>query len=277
VLVRFSELLAEAQARREAVGAFTCYNLETAAGVLRAAEERRRGAILLVSEKSFSAPGGRLLLAALVAAARASEAPACVELDHVRSLVPIRAAFELGAGAALADGSSLGFEENVELVRAAAIRGEVEAELGGIDGDEDVAQAVAAGALTDPTEAARFVEQSSAACLAVSIGNVHGVYREAPALDWPRLEQIARRVDVPLALHGASGLADEDLRRAIRLGIAKVNLNTELRQRYLEATEARLAAARDGANVLALNLAQAEAIAELVREKLDALSAARAG
>src|SRR5438105_3141429 len=103
MLARFSELLAEAKERREAVGAFTCYNLETAAGVLRAAQERQRGVILLVSEKSFSSPGGRLLLAALVAAARASAVPACVELDHVRLLEPIRVAFELGAGAALAD------------------------------------------------------------------------------------------------------------------------------------------------------------------------------
>jgi tagatose 1,6-diphosphate aldolase GatY/KbaY len=272
MLTRFSELLAEARARREAVGAFTCYNLETAAGVLRAAEERGRGVILLVGEKSFSAPGGRLLTAALVAAGRASAAPACVQLDHTRMPEPIRTAFELGAGAALADGSHLALDENVELVRAAARLGEVEAELGGIAGDEDVATAVAAGALTDPDEAPTFVERSGAACLAVSIGNVHGVYREPPALDWPRLAEIARRVRVPLALHGASGLPDDDLRRAIELGIGKVNFNTELRQRYLEATEERFDAAREGANVLGLNLAQADAIAQLAGEKLDVLS-----
>jgi tagatose 1,6-diphosphate aldolase GatY/KbaY len=277
VLARFSELLAEARARREAVGAFTCYNLETAAGVLRAAEERSRGVILLVSEKSFAAPAGRLLLAALVAAARASDARACVQLDHTRALEPIRASFGLGAGAALADGSRLGLDDNVELVLAAARLGEVEAELGGIAGDEDVSAAVAAGALTDPDEVAAFVERSEAACLAVSIGNVHGVYRQPPALDWARLEEIARRVRVPLALHGASGLPDGDLRRAIELGIAKVNLNTELRQRYLEATEERLPAVRDGANVLELSLAQADAIAQVVAGKLDVLSAARAG
>src|SRR5207249_12055319 len=100
--------------------------------------------------------------------------------------------------------------------------------------------AVAAGALTDPGDAARFVERSNAACLAVSIGNVHGVYRGPPALDWARLEEIRRRVNVPLSLHGASGLSDDDLRHAIRLGISKVNLNTELRQRYLEVTAERL-------------------------------------
>lgn len=269
MLARFSELLTEAAGRGSAVGAFTCYNLETAAGVLSAAEARRRGVILLVSAKSFSLPGGSLLVSALVAAAARSRVPTCVQLDHVRELEPIERAFELGAGAVMADGSKLGLEENVDFVRAAARGGEVEAELGGIEGDEDVAQAVAAGALTDPDEAAWFVERSGAACLAVSIGNLHGVYREPPALDWARLEEIRRRVDVPLSLHGASGLSDDALRRAIRLGVSKINVNTELRERYVDVTAERIEAMRDGARVLELNLAQAEAVAEVVAAKLD--------
>src|SRR5207244_4853159 len=122
-----------------------------------------------------------------------------------RALDPIRSAFELGAGAAMADGSHLELDANVELVRAAASAGEVEAELGGIAGDEDVARAVAAGALTDPDQAAAFAERSGAACLAVSIGNVHGTYSEPPALDWERLAAIRPRVELPLSLHGASG------------------------------------------------------------------------
>ncbi len=267
MLTPFPELLGEARSRGAAVGAFTCYNLETAAGVLRAAEEARRGVILLVAAKSFSP----VLVAALVAAARESAAPACVQLDHVSELAPIEAAFARGACAVMADGSRLDLEANVELVRAAARGGAVEAELGGIEGDEDVAAAVAAGALTDPDEAAWFAERSGADCLAVSIGNVHGVYREPPALDWARLEEIRRRVEVPLSLHGASGLPDGDVRRAIELGVAKVNVNTELRVRYLEVTAERLAAARDGARVLELNRAQADAIAELAGEKLRLL------
>jgi ketose-bisphosphate aldolase len=270
VLARFSDLLTEARSRGSAVGAFTSYNLETAVGVFRAAEARRRAVILLVSEKSFSAPGGSLLLSALVAVAERSAVPACVQLDHVREPGPIEAAFALGAGAVMADGSKLGVGENVDFVLAAARRGEVEAELGGIEGDEDVAKAVAAGALTDPDEAAWFAERSGAVCLAVSIGNVHGAYQESPALDWARLEEIRRRVEVPLSLHGASGLSDDDLRRAIRLGVSKVNVNTELRERYLEVTAERIEAVRDGARVLELNLVQANSIAELAAARLDA-------
>jgi tagatose 1,6-diphosphate aldolase GatY/KbaY len=270
VHARFSELLTEARARGSAVGAFTCYNLETAVGVLRAAEARRRAVILLVSERSFAAPGGSLLLSALVAVADRTAVPTCVQLDHVRELEPIEAAFALGAGAVMADGSKLDLEKNVDFVLAAACRGEVEAELDGIEGEEDVAEAVAAGALTDPDEAAWFAERSGAVCLAVSIGNVHGAYREPPVLDWPRLEEIRHRVEVPLSLHGASGLSDDDLRRAIDLGVSKVNVNTELRERYVEVTGERIEAVRDGARVLELNRVQANSIAELAAAKLDA-------
>jgi tagatose 1,6-diphosphate aldolase GatY/KbaY len=269
MLTRFSELLADGASRGAAVGAFTCYNLETAAGVLRAAAGRRCGVVLLVSEKSFSAPDGPLLVCALVAAAARSPVPACVQLDHVRDLEAVGAALELGMGAVMADGSKLPLEENIDFVRAAARSGEVEAELGGIEGHEDVATAVAAGALTDPEEAAWFAERSGAACLAVSIGNVHGIYDKPPTLDWPRLTEIRRRVSIPLSLHGASGLSDDDLRQAIRLGVAKINVNTELRARYVEVTAERVEAVRDGARVLELNLAQAEAVAEVVSAKLE--------
>jgi ketose-bisphosphate aldolase len=276
MLARFSELLAAAGARRSAVGGFTCYNLEQALGVLEAADERDRGVVLLVSEKSFSAPGGRLLLSALVAAAKESSASACVQLDHVKSIEPVHAAFALGAGAVMADGSKLTPAENVEFVRAAVAAGaphggEVEAELGGIEGDEDVAAAVAAGALTDPDEASTFVAQAGVACLAVSVGNVHGVYREPPTLDWELLRAIRERVRCPLSLHGASGLPEAAVRNAIALGITKVNANTELRERYLSETAARIASVREGARLLELNLAQAAAVKDAVSVKLEAL------
>jgi tagatose 1,6-diphosphate aldolase GatY/KbaY len=276
VIVPFSELLAERRSRGSAAGAFTCYNLETATGVLAAASARGVGAMLLISEQSLRAQGGDLLLAALRAVAERSPVPTCVQLDHVGDLELIEAAFELGAGAVMADGSRLPLEENVELVCRAVetgrrLGGQVEAELGHVSGGEDVAQAAEVGALTDPDEAAVFVERTGATCLAVSIGNVHGAYREPPALDWIRLEAIRARVSVPLSLHGASGLSQADLRRAVSLGIAKVNVNTELRDRYLETVAEQLESARDGARVLQLGRAVADALAVVVGEKLDAL------
>ncbi len=276
MIVPFSELLAERRSRGAAAGAFTCYNLETAVGVVRAASEGARGVILLVSEQSFRANGGDLLLAALRAVAERAPVPACVQLDHVADLGLIEAAFELGAGAVMADGSRLPLQENAELVQRAVeigrrLGGQVEAELGHVSGDEDVATAAEIGALTDPDEAASFVERTGAVCLAVSIGNVHGTYRRPPALDWARLEAIRHRVTAPLSLHGASGLPAADLRRAVALGIAKANVNTELRERYLATVCEHLEAVRDGARLLDLGLALADAVAGAAREKLDAL------
>jgi tagatose 1,6-diphosphate aldolase GatY/KbaY len=275
VRASFPELLRQASARGSAVGAFTCYDLETATGVLRAAAERRRGVVLLVSRASFVGPEGALLVAALRSAADRAAVPAALQLDHVAERVLVERAFALGVDAVMADGSALPFEDNVAFVREAvelarAAGGHVEAELGGIAGDEDVAAAVAAGALTDPHEARAFVERTGAACLAVSIGNVHGAYREPPRLDWARLESIRARVGCPLSLHGASGIPDADLRRAIALGVVKVNVNTELREAYLAATAARLEDALEGARVLELHAAQADAAARVAGAKLDA-------
>jgi tagatose 1,6-diphosphate aldolase GatY/KbaY len=277
VIVPFRELLGECRSRGAAAGAFTCYNLETATGVVAAASARASGVVLLITEQSFRAQGGDLLLAALRAVAERSPVPACVQLDHVGDLELIEAAFELGAGAVMADGSRLPLEENVELVRRAVetgrrLGGQVEAELGHVSGDEDVAGTVEVGALTDPDEAAAFVERTGTACLAVSIGNVHGRYRMAPALDWERLEAIrGRGVSAPLSLHGASGLPQADLRRAVSLGIAKVNVNTALRERYLSALAEHLPSAREGARVLQLGLAVADDLAATAGEMFDAL------
>jgi ketose-bisphosphate aldolase len=277
VRAHFAELLADASSRRSAVGAFTCYNFETALGVLEAAEASGAGVILLVSEKSFAGRGGDLLTTGLVALAARSGAAACVQLDHVSSLSAIEAALELGVGAVMADGSGLPVEENVELVRAASsvaagAGADVEAELGRIEGDEDVAAAAEAGALTDPAEAAEFVSWTGVACLAVSVGNVHGTYRAPPQLDWSRLAAIRSAVDAPLSLHGASGLSDDDLRQAVALGVAKVNVNTELREAYLRATADRLDPALRGWRVLDVNRAQADAVSEAVAAKLRTLA-----
>jgi tagatose 1,6-diphosphate aldolase GatY/KbaY len=273
MLASFAELLADAAARRGAVGSFTAYNLETAVGVLRAAEERGKGVVLLLSPGSFRARGGRFLAAALVTLAERSSVPACVQLDHVAELAAIEEAFELGVGAVMADGSALPDEENGALVRAAVAHarragGHVEAELGRVEGGEDVAAAAAAGALTDPGAAAGFVARTGAACLAVSIGNVHGRYAQPPRLDWERLAAIRERVDVPLSLHGTSGLPDADVRRAVELGAAKLNVNTELREAYLAATARQLGRVREGADVLALHEAQADAVAAAAAAKL---------
>jgi tagatose 1,6-diphosphate aldolase GatY/KbaY len=277
VIAPFAEILAAERAAGRAAGAFTCYDLATAAGVLRAAGEANVPVILLVSRAAFVGDDGELLGAGLVAAAAGSPTAACVQLDHVGELERIARAVALGFGAVMADGSHLPFEENAEFVREAAAiaRGHgaaVEAELGHIEGGEDVAAAVSAGALTDPEEAERFVDLAAVDCLAVSIGNVHGAYAEPPDLDWPRLAAIRERVSVPLSLHGASGLSVEDVGAAVAAGIAKVNVNAELRRRAFQELTARLPELEPGYRLLELQEALATAAAEVAGETIRMLA-----
>jgi ketose-bisphosphate aldolase len=274
VIVPFRQLLAETQARGIAVGAFTCYDVTTALGVLRAASTRGSATILLVSEASFRRPQGALLVAALSAVAAEASTSCCIQLDHASGPELIRKAIEVGVGATMPDGSRLPTADNAELVRRvrtiAAARGTgVEAELGHIEGGEDTDLAAAAGQLTDPSEAEKFVADVRPDCLAVSIGNVHGTYAATPTLDWERLARIRERVDgIPLSLHGASGLPDDDVRRAVALGICKVNVNTEIRSRYLSELDRRLPDVREGARLLELQEAVVDAVAEIVATKL---------
>lgn len=274
MLTPFHDLLSE-RAERTAVGAFTAYDLEAALATLEAAAEADAGAIILIASSSYAGPTGRPLLAALLAAAEQAPARICIQLDHCGDLALIESALVAGAGAVMADAARLGYEANVEFVARAVelARGHgagVEAELGWVAGDEDVATAAAIGALTDPDQAADFSARTGADCLAVSIGNVHGTYRHPPALDWDRLGAIDGTIDVPLSLHGASGVPDEMVRRAISMGIAKVNVNTELREAYLTETAGMVESMLDGSRLAALHERQIKAVRRVVAAKLRA-------
>jgi len=282
VLIGFRELLEGEQSAGRAAGAFTCYDVSAAFGVVRAAERRGLPVILLVSEATFTSAVGGLLVPALAAVATSAEVPVCLQIDHVTQPDLLEAALVSGAGAVLADGSRLPLDDNIALVRSAVTTAPphvgVEAELGHVEGGEDVALTAAVGALTDPDQAAEFARATGADCLAVSIGNVHGAYAEYPRLDWRRLERIRARVNgLPLSLHGASGLKPEHVRRAIDLGICKVNVNTELRRRYLKELRARLPDVADGLRVLDLQEGLVEAMTETSGAVLDLLSGSARG
>jgi len=277
VLIGFRELLEERRAAGAAAGAFTCYNGETAIGVLRAAESSSTPVILLISEGSFRSAGGTLLLAMLCAAADHASVPACVQLDHARDPAVARAALQAGVSAVLADGSRLPYEENVAFVRAVAraaagTGADVEAELGCVEGDEDISAETVAGMLTDPEEALAFVRATGTSCLAVSIGNVHGISSRPPALDWERLTQIRALIETPLSLHGASGLPDADVRRAVSLGVCKVNVNTEVRRRFLTELERTVPRILVGERLLELGEVLVASVAEVVASKLALLA-----
>src|SRR5262249_24407173 len=146
-----------------------------------------------------------------------------MQLDHVSDRDAISRAADAGFGAVMADGSKLPFDDNVALARfavdaVARLGVGVEAELGRVEGDEDRACTTVRGSLTDPDEVAAFAARTGVDCLAVAVGNVHGRYLGVPRIDWSRLEEIVSLAGVPLALHGASGLPDHVVRRAVAAG-----------------------------------------------------------
>lgn len=158
-----------------------------------------------------------------------------LHLDHANSLELAQQAVQAGYTSIMIDGSRLSYEENVRLTRqaveTAAPRGiPTEAELGEVGGKEDDLEGKAG--YTDPAQAARFVRKTGISSLAVAIGTAHGFYQGIPVLDIQRLSRIREQVSIPLVLHGASGLPDEDVRECIRRGICKVNFATELRVAY---------------------------------------------
>ncbi|MDJ0317338.1 class II fructose-bisphosphate aldolase [Arthrobacter antibioticus] len=246
---RLDDLVNSALAEKAAVPAFTCYDFTTALAVVEEAEAKGRGVILLVAPKTAAARSGLRLIAALRGLADAATVPVVVQLDHATSIEAITTGLAAGADSVLADGSALDFEENIEFV--AAVRSSfadptivVEAELGGLAGNEDQAFALEAAGLTDATQVADFIARSGAQLLAVAVGNVHGKYAGEPLLHWDLLDQISAQSAVPLVLHGASGIPAEDLAKAPAARIGKVNFNTELRTGVLRMLELETTAHR---------------------------------
>ncbi|MFO8035265.1 MAG: class II fructose-bisphosphate aldolase [Anaerolineales bacterium] len=160
--------------------------------------------------------------------------PVCLHLDHATNLEDIREAVELGFSSVMIDGSTLSFEDNVELTRQAVEIARpagvaVEAELGQVTTGEGYFRNGPREEMhTDPQQARPFVEQTGIDALAVAIGNIHGAYIGKPVIDLRRLKDIARQVDIPLVLHGTSGIGDQNLRETIQAGIRKINLYSEL-------------------------------------------------
>ena len=259
---RLDHLVTSALQYGSAVPAFTCYDFTTALAVVAAAEEAGRGVILLVAPKTAATSNGLRLLGALRGLADAAAVPVAVQLDHATDLQVMSDAVTAGADSVLADGSSLPYEDNIALVRAArSLLGAdvvLEAELGGLPGDEDRAfgaggpEAAVAG-LTDSALVEDFVSRTGAELLAVAVGNVHGKYKGEPQLRWDVLQDIAVRTHIPLVLHGASGIAAEELVKAASMNVGKVNFNTELRTGVLSTLQEQLPVHRaDGENLQAL-------------------------
>jgi len=242
--VTTKEMLLAARDGGYAVPAFNVENLEMLRGALEAAEEARSPVLLQAGWKTVEFFGMNAFVAAVRQACEDCAIPAALHLDHGGSFAIAMKGYRMGFSSIMIDGSKLPYEDNVALTRlvadACAAGGiPVEGELGSVGGKEDDHQADAA--YTDPDQAADYVARSGVDSLAVAIGTAHGVYKTVPKLDTDRLSAVRAKVDVPLVLHGSSGLSDEDVRACVARGICKVNFATELRQAFAGATEAYFA------------------------------------
>lgn len=230
--------LRAAYAAGTALGAFTTYGLELTEAIVAAATDEQVPVLLSVGSSAFAYTAERPLVALALAAAEDAAVPVGVHLDHSRDLDEVDRCLAAGYTSVMVDGSHLPFRDNIALTRAAAVRAHaagawVEGELGRVVGAEDRSTGAVAVEGTDPDAAAEFVAATGVDALAVAVGNVHGFTAAPVRLDLDRLRALRSRVPVPLVLHGASGLAPDDLRAAVRLGAAKVNVNAEVRRAFL--------------------------------------------
>lgn len=229
-LVPMKKLLLNAEKQQKAVGAFSVGNMEMVRGALRAAEARQEPIILQIAEKRLMHSPLELMAPMMVSAAEHASVDIAVHLDHGLTLDCIDKALGYGFSSVMLDASLLPFEENIAVTKtvvekAAAYGATVEAELGVVGGNEgDSAEHIIQ--CTDPKKAAVFVNTTGVDALAVAIGNAHGNYPTLPELRFDVLEQIHQAVSIPLVLHGGTGMSSEQFRRAISLGICKINIAT---------------------------------------------------
>ena len=227
-------LLAEARKEGHAVGAFEAWNLESIQVVVEAAEHYGKPVILQIGPFEIGYSGIEPLARLALEAARESRVKVCVHLDHGDSYEMALQAVHAGFTSVMYDGSHLDFDDNVavtrDVVKAAHAAGvDVEGELGKLAGREGGLSTAEEDALqTDPEEAVRYVSLTGIDVLAVAIGTAHGFYTKEPKINLKRLEEIAARVSIPLVLHGGSKTPEDKVRQAIKLGISKVNICSEL-------------------------------------------------
>lgn len=270
-LVKMKDLLRRAEEKNIGCGAFSVGNMEMVRGAIRAAEELDTPIILQIAEVRLKNSPLHLMGPMMVQAAKEAKVDVAVHLDHGLTFETVDKALELGFTSVMLDASTLPFEENIARVKAVVEKARkygatVEAELGLVGGSED-GSCDHGIRCTDPDDAVVYARETGIDALAVAIGNAHGNYLVAPTLAFDVLEKIHEKVDIPLVLHGGSGITDKDFQRAISLGIRKVNIATASFnsltahvEKYMEST--------DKHNFFDLNEAMAQGTYENVKKHI---------
>ncbi len=236
MLVNLKYVLDLAEKDNFAIPAFNVYNMESVMGALKAAEEMKAPVIMQVYPRLMKEETGYFLSPIIKAAAEAASVPVCFHLDHGPSELETTRSLRYGATGIMLDGSTLPFEENIALTKRVVetcsyLNVQVEGELGhvGTTADSDMDE------FTTPDDAKRFVNETGVACLAVAVGTAHGRYKKPPKLDIDRIKAIREATNnTALVLHGGSGVPDEEIKKAVKAGIRKMNFATDICFAFLD-------------------------------------------
>jgi fructose-bisphosphate aldolase class II len=257
-----------------AVGAFNCNNMEIVQAIIAAAEAENAPVIMQASQGAIKYAGIDYIVAMAQLAAENTHVPVALHLDHGTSFEQVVQCIRAGFSSVMIDGSKLPLQENIALTRrvldvARAVGVSVEAELGKIGGTEDdIAVSEREALFTDPEEAAIFVRETGVDALAIAVGTAHGQYKGIPKLDFPRLEKIKSIVKIPIVLHGSSGVPDDAILLAIRLGVRKVNIDTNIREAFVDASRQVLDANPGEIDPRKVLGPAREAATRIIREKI---------
>ncbi|MBP8707508.1 MAG: class II fructose-bisphosphate aldolase [Caldisericia bacterium] len=238
MICRLSELLISAKKNSYAVGAFNVYNLEYAKGIIEGGEEENSPLVLQISEGVISYFGLNNILKPCLLIAEKSKIPVCIHLDHAKSFELVIKAINAGFPSVMFDGSVLAFEDNLKITKkiveiAKILNVSVEAEIGKVGKEEDGEGNINVE-YTKIDEAIEFSKALNIDALAVSIGSIHGVTSPYVELSIDILKELNKNIDIPLVLHGSSGVVDSSIKEAIKNGITKINVATRLKVKVSE-------------------------------------------
>ncbi|MDY7222866.1 class II fructose-1,6-bisphosphate aldolase [Halalkalibacterium halodurans] len=273
-LVSMKEMLKKAKAGHYAVGQFNLNNLQWAQAILQAAEEEQAPVIVAASDRLVDFLGGFQTITSMVNSLLIEmkiTVPVALHLDHGMTIDRCKQAIDAGFTSVMIDGSHSPIEDNIAMTKEVVAYAQprnvsVEAEVGTVGGMED--GLIGGVKYADPDECVRVVEEANIDALAAALGSVHGPYQGEPKLGFEEMKVISERTGVPLVLHGGSGIPDYQIRKAILLGHAKINVNTECLQAWAHAVRTILTNDQDIYDYRAITTPGTEAIVETVKTKM---------
>lgn len=273
-IVNSLELLQDAYARRYAVGAFNVSHMESLQGVLEAAEELRAPVLVQAASREVEYMDHECFVEMVKAFSRRRKGVIGIHLDHCADFAFEIKCLQYGFTSLMVDGSLLSFEDNVALTArvvdiAHAAGVSVEGELGTVGHTTEMGETVEDSGLTEPADAAEFAARTGVDFLATSFGTAHGLYKAEPNLDFERLDAIAKQTKIPLVMHGGTGVPEAQMKKAISLGISKINFSTILRKAFLDRMNAYMADHPDDLMTMNIFGEASKAMKHSVREMIE--------